>query len=161
MADTIFQHWLVSEFVLPFLLIFFITFAILQKTKLLGDGKKQIDALVSFVIAILFISAVSPKLLVGDLILFLAIGLVVIFVGMLLFGFAYGGEVKFSENKALKIILGVVIFIALVVVILWSTNSWNKVTDFLFSNSWSSSLWTNVLFIVAIAAALAIALKNK
>ena len=159
-TETIFQHWLAAQFVLPFILIFFLVFAILQKTKLLGDGKKQIDALVSFVIALIFVSAVSPKLLVNDLILFLTIAIVVIFVGMLLFGFAYGGEVKFSENKYLKWVAGIVILVALVIVILLSTESWDRVINFLFNSSRSGAIWTNVLLIAAIVVAMAIALKK-
>ena len=48
MAQEIFlQNWLFTRFAWPFLLVFFIVFAILEKTKLLGEGKKQVNALVA------------------------------------------------------------------------------------------------------------------
>ncbi len=43
------------DVVLPFLLIFTIMFAILQKTKILGDGKKNFNAVISLVISLLVI----------------------------------------------------------------------------------------------------------
>ena len=69
-AETILQSTIVSKFILPFLLVFFIVFAILEKTKLLGDGQKQLNALLAFVIGLIFTGAVFPKEVVGNLVLF-------------------------------------------------------------------------------------------
>ena len=41
----------VTDILLPFILIFTIVFATLQKTKILGDGKKQFNVIVSLVMA--------------------------------------------------------------------------------------------------------------
>ncbi|MBI5073475.1 hypothetical protein HZA99_06685, partial [Candidatus Woesearchaeota archaeon] len=40
-----------TDALLPFLLIFTILFAMLQKTKILGAGKKNFNVMVSFIIA--------------------------------------------------------------------------------------------------------------
>ena len=82
--ETILQHWILTDFVYPFLLVFFIVFAILDKTKLLGGDKKQLNAMLAFVIGLIFVSAVYPKVVVGDLILFLTISIIVVFVFLLL-----------------------------------------------------------------------------
>ena len=43
------------DFLLPFLLVFTITYAILQKTKILGDGRRQFNVVVSLVLGLLFV----------------------------------------------------------------------------------------------------------
>src|SRR3989339_40731 len=98
--ETIFQHWIFTQFAFPFLLIWTLVFALLGKTKLLGDNK-QIDSIVAFVIAFVFIGAAYPKDIVHNLVLFL------------------------------------------------------------FKQSWSNTLWTNVTFVVVIAVALAVMMKAK
>lgn len=44
--------WGVTDVLLPFILIFTIVFATLQKTRLLGDGKKQYNVIVSLVMGL-------------------------------------------------------------------------------------------------------------
>ena len=55
-GGTILSSQLFVEVILPFLLVFAVVFAILQKTKILGEGKKQIDAIVSLVIGLIVIA---------------------------------------------------------------------------------------------------------
>lgn len=158
--ETILQHWVLTKFILPFLLVFFIVFAVLQKTKLLGDGKKQLDALVSFVIGLIFVGAVFPKLVVGNLILFMTVSLVIVFVILILWGFATGGEAKI-ESKGMKWIAGIVLVVAVIIAVLWATGYAQEVSDLLFSQNWSNTFWTSVSFIVVIAVALAMILKGN
>ncbi len=155
--ETILQHWIVSKFILPFLLIFFIVFAILEKTKIFGDGKKQLNAMMSFVIALVFVSVAYPKEIVGNMILFLTVALVVAFVALLLWGFVSGGDAKIVNDK-IKWVAGVVIVIAVIVALLWAAGVQGSVFNFLFGQSWSKSFWTNASFIIVIAAALALVL---
>lgn len=44
-----------TDIVLPFMLIFVIIFAILQKTKILGDGKKNLNVVVAIVVGLLVV----------------------------------------------------------------------------------------------------------
>lgn len=157
MVETILQHWIFTRFALPFLLVFFVVFALLEKTKLLGDGKKQINALVAFVIGLLAISVAYPIEAINNLILFLTVAIVVAFVGLILWGFVSGGEAK-VENKAIKWILGIVIAIALIWAVLWATKLALPFYDFLFAQEWSKTFWTNIAFVAVIAIALAVVL---
>ncbi len=50
-----FETYGVMDFLLPFLLVFTISFAVLQKSKILGDGKKQFNVVVSLVLGLLFV----------------------------------------------------------------------------------------------------------
>lgn len=54
------ESWGLTDVMLPFLLIFTIMFAILQKTKILGEEKRRWNAVVSVVIALI---AVIPHVL--------------------------------------------------------------------------------------------------
>ena len=153
--ETILQHWIFTSFVFPFLLMFFIVFAILEKTSILGKEKKQLNALLAFVIGLIFVSAVYPKIVVGNLILFLTVALVIVFVTLLLWGFVTGGEAKITNN-AVKWIAGIGGFVIIVFAVFWAMGIDGTVFDFLFRQSWSKSLWTNISFIVVIGAALAL-----
>lgn len=162
--ETIFQSAIFTEFLYPFLLIFFITFAVLEKTKVLGDGKKQLNALISFIIGLVFISAVVPKLVIGDLILFLSVGVVIIFVIMLLWGFV-GGKMELGKAGPF---IGIAIAIIVILVALGSAgflgpmgSALGVFWNWLFYNSWSETFWQNAFFVIIIGAALAVVLKAK
>ncbi len=161
--ETILQHWVVTQFILPFFLIFAIVFALLEKTKILGEGRQQLDAIVAFVIGLIFVGTVFPKVVVGNLILFLTVSIVIVFVALLLWGFVSGGEMKgdILSNKYIKWVIGIVLVIAVVGAVLWATGIYDNFLNLLFKQSWSSELWTNVAFIAVIAIALAVILKSK
>lgn len=158
-VETIFQHEILTKFAYPFLLIFFIVFAVLEKTKVFGDEKKQLNALLAFVIGLIFISFVSPKLVVENLILFLTIALVMVFVVLLIWGFATGGKLEIGKGWV-KWTIGVVAVLGVIIVLLVTTGFWSNFYEILFQQSWSNSFWTNFFFIVVIAAALALMLKK-
>ena len=161
-AEILLQHEIFTKFVYPFLLIFFIVFAVLEKTKLLGEGKKQLNALISFVIGLIFVSAISPKMIVDNLILFLTVALVVMFVVLLLWGFVFGDlKEGFKTENWMKQLLGVVVGISVFIAVLWATGVRTEFFDLLFRQSWSSKFWTNVSFILVIAIALALVLKKS
>ncbi|MCX6747032.1 MAG: hypothetical protein NTU63_02760 [Candidatus Pacearchaeota archaeon] len=155
---TFLQHWIFTQFLFPFLLIFFIVFAILEKTKLFGDGKKQINALTAFVIGLIFVGAVYPKLVVTNMVLFLTIALVVVFVVLLIWGFIFG-DIKegFELEKWMKWILGGITGIAIVGGVIWATGLWAGAGDFL-KQGLTQNIITNVAFVVVIAIALALVL---
>ena len=159
-VETILQHWVLTQFVYPFLLVFFIVFAALEKIKILGgDDKKQLNALVAFVIGMIFVGAVYPKILVGNLILFLTVSIVVVFIFLLLWGFVMGEELKLSQNPIVKYVSAGLIFVAVAVAVLWVTGAWEPVYSFLFKRTWSKEFWTNAIFILAIVGALAVMVK--
>ena len=160
-AETILQSEILTKFVYPFLLIFFIVFAVLEKTKVLGDERKQLNALVAFVIGLIFVGAVFPKLVVANMILFLTVALVIVFVVLLLWGFVSSGDKGIEISKGLKTFLFIILGIAVVVAVFWAVGVGGGFFNFLFSSSLSNAFCTNFLFIVVIAAALALVIKNS
>lgn len=164
---NILQSEVMTQFIYPFLLIFFLVFAILEKTKMFGsDNKKQIHALVSLVISLIFVSAVFPKIIVSNLMLFLVIGLVIIFVGLLMWGFLSGKEAndQLIGSKTLKWFGGFLIA-AIVIAVIWASGiggGFQKIFDFAFNSSGSEKFWTNFLIIAfIIGAIIAVLAKGK
>ena len=159
-VEIFLQNIVFTKFVLPFLLIFFIVFAILEKTNVFGDDKKQTNALIAFVIGLIFVGVAFPKEVVENLILFLTVALVVVFVILILWGFVSGKELKI-ESKGLRLTTGIVILVSVVIAVLWATGIQGGVLDLLFGQSWSGTFWTNALFVVLVGAALALVLRGS
>jgi len=103
----IFTNPIFSEMILPFLLVFVLVFAILQKSKILGEDKAQVDALISLVIGLILITVPFARDVVVNLMPWLAIGLAVMLVFMLLYGFVAGESA--SGQKWQKIVFGIII----------------------------------------------------
>jgi hypothetical protein len=162
-GETIFQHWIVVKFILPFVLVTAIIYAVLEKMKLFGSDKHQLNAIVSGVIGLIFVGAVFPKLVIENLILFLVIAIVIIFVFLLLWGFVSGQDLKENilTNKGVKWFVGIVIAIIVIFAVFWATGVNTTLFNLLFSQSWSNSFWTNFFFIVVVAGVIALVLKNK
>ena len=146
--ETIFQNWIFKDYILPFLLVFVLVFAVLEKTKLLGDEKKQLDAIIAFVIGLIVVGVLFPKEVISNMVLFLSVSLVILFVFLLLYGFATGSKDGFELGKGLKIFLGVIIGIAVIIAIIWATGINTSIFDILFRQGWSEEFWTNFVFIL-------------
>src|SRR3972149_8035403 len=117
MVETILQSPIFTDFAFPFLLIFFVLYGILEKTKVFGEQHRT-NALVAFVVGLIFVAAVQPKLIVENLILFLTVAIIVVFIALLLWGFIVG---KLPEIPGkLQAGVAVVVIIAVVIATLWA-----------------------------------------
>lgn len=161
--ETILQSWIFTQFALPFLLIFFVLYGILEKTKVFGDNKEKLNAMISFVIGLIFVAAISPKLVVNNLILFLTVAIIVVFIALLLWGFIVGETPKVTGK--LKGVVAAVVIIAVAVALLWALGVpgtiFGDIYDFLFKQDWSSSFWTNAVFIFVVIVAIVVILGGK
>ena len=158
MATTFLQNEIFTQYIFPFLFIFFVIFAILEKTKLFGEGKKQINALIALVVGLIFVVAVGPKLVVTNMILFLSVAVVIVFVFLLLWGFVFGDKEGFKVQDWMKWVLGILVGISIVVAVVFATGLNTQVASFLSSQS---QIWTSVVFVVVIVIALALILLSK
>jgi hypothetical protein len=96
--------------------------------------------------------------------LFLVLGLVIIFVGLLMWGFISGKEA--GENligaKTLKWFGGFLI-LAIVVAVIWASGlggGFQKIFDFMFNSPDSGKFWTNFLIVAFVVGAIFVVLKN-
>jgi len=148
-ANVFLTNDLFQKFILPFVLIFALFFAILEKSKLLGEEKRQINAIISFVIAALFVSFSTYVDWTSKFIIFLVIAIVILFVFMLIYGFIYstkdGNPLQF--DKWVKPTLGAVAMIAVIIATLKITGYWQTIQD-------SANFGTNILFLIFIVAAI-------
>jgi len=150
MVETIFTSPFALNAVLPFLLVFVLVFAILQKTEILGKGKKQIDALIGLVVGLIVISFANAVDIISRLIPFMAVALVIILIFMLLLGSLFkAGE--FEMPKWLKVVIGIIVFISLAIAVLYITGAWDSLAE-RFSGDAGSGVLTNAIFIIIIAA---------
>ena len=149
-GQTILSHPVFVETILPFLLVFTIVFAVLQKSKILGEGKRQIDAIVSLVIGLLVISFAQATGIIIQLIPFLAVSLVVLLVFMLLVG-SFGKSGDDLLPKGLKTGLMVAALMAVAIAVLIITKAWQYIYDLIFIGG-DSTLFVNVIFVVIIIA---------
>ncbi len=128
--------------ILPFLLVFTIVFAILEKTKILGveedtkTPKRNLDAMVAFVIAFFVVATANIVKIIRSALPQIVLGLIILFCLMLLIGsFLKTAEFEFFQNSpGWKVFLSLVIFVSVVIIFLSSTESES-------GDSWLNIIW--------------------
>jgi len=138
--STILQSELLVNFLYPLLLMFFITYGVLEKTNILGSGKSQLNAGVALVVGI-------------------------IFVGLMLWGFVSGSDMK--SGTSVPKWAAWIIMLALFFAVIWATGlggglakGISALFGWIFDSGWSSAFWTNAIFIGVIAISIAVVLKG-
>lgn len=141
--------------ILPFLLVFAIVFALLEKSKILGDDKRQINAIVSLVVAAMFISFGNLIGFINNLIGFLVVAVIILFVYILLTGFIFstkdGDALK--EMGWLKITFAMVALIALVIAVLVITGYWDNFWS-MVTSGYAGNIFLILIIVGAIIAVL-------
>ena len=126
MITTLFQSDL-GQAVLIFVLVFAVVFAILQRSKLFGEGKASVDALVAGSIGLLVLSAGYALDVISKLVPFLAVSLVVVLVFILLIGLFFAKE--FSPSTGMRNTAIVVALLAVIIAVLNFTNSYDMIVQ--------------------------------
>jgi len=159
MPVPIFISPLFLDYILPFVLVFTLIFAILQKTQILGEGKKQIDAIMGLVIGLILIAFPFSRNIIVQLMPFLAVIVVVLLVFMLIYGMVFG---KWDiSHVSIKIIFGIVLAIGILIIVLIIAGWWTPIYTRLFSKTTGANIWINVLIILVLVGAVVAVLKGK
>ncbi len=165
MADTVLGGTIgfmtdlgVYDVILPFLLVFAIVFAILEKTKIFGvekvDGqtitRKNINAMVGFVMAFFVIGSSKLVGLINTVAsqVFLLLLLVILF--LMLAGIMQK-EGEYELNEKWKKTLLPVLFLVIVLIFLNALGWLKDVYDFL-SKYWNSEGVTSIILLLLVAA---------
>ncbi len=154
-GNTILSHPIFVETILPFLLVFTIVFAILQKSKILGEGKKQVDSIVALVVGLIIISFAQATGIILQMTVFLATALVVVLILLILLG-AFAKEGEFFKDiitKPVRIIAIIAVVLAVAIAAVYTTGFWQYIYDWIFIGS-QSTIFINVLFLIIIAGAI-------
>jgi hypothetical protein len=153
--ETILTSDFAVRIVYPFLLVFVLVFAILQKSKILGEDKRQIDALIALSIALIFVAFSWATDIVTKMMPFLAIALVTILVFLLLFGFIASGKEGLDIPKWLKNVGAVFATVVVVIALIVSTGQWDKIYDSIFGVDGITDTWMNIILVIIVVAAVA------
>jgi len=159
MADPLLIHPYFLDFVLPFVLVFTLIFAILQKTRLLGEGKKQIDAMIGLVVGLMLIAFPGARSIVVLLMPFLAVSAVILLVFMLLYGFILGKRDGDILGDAWKKLFGAILALALITFLLIISGYWDTVYYYFFGSNYKQ-IWANIILIVAIVVSVIAVIKG-
>src|SRR3989338_190356 len=148
----------VYDVILPFLLVFTIIFAILEKTKIFGvdkiDGKdlpkKNINAMVAFVIAFLVIASTKLVGVINEVMANVVL-LIILGICFLLLVGVFFGDKEFNSMKELPVLTQLLIYVMAIglVVIFLNALGWLQFILDIFDNinaDWAASL----IFIVVI-----------
>lgn len=142
---------------LLFVLVYVVTFAILQKTKILGDKVHQINSLVALVIAFIFVSFSSISQIVQKIVPWVAVAMTVILLFFLLVGFVQG---DFSSiNPKIKWAVVGVICVFMVGLVLWATGLTEKISSFSFLNN--QFFYSLVVVVLVLAAVIYVVVSSK
>ena len=155
--SNIFANSFFTEMLLPFLLIFVVVFAILQKSKILGESKAQIDAMVALVVGLLLIGVAGPREIIVGIMPWMAVGIAVILVFMILYGFVAGDLSGSNVPKWMKITFGILAGLFTLAVVLYISGLGEILLEW-FSLSGSGDIWMNVLMIALVFGAMAFAI---
>ncbi len=153
----IFDNPIFTEMILPFLLVFVLIFAILQKSKILGDGKAQIDALVALAVGLILIGFPVPRGIIVNLMPWMAVGVAVILVFLILYGFVAGDLSGDKTPKWMKITFGILAGLFVIGVVMKVTGLWSYV---LGGFSFGGEFWVNVAVIALIVGAMIVAVTG-
>jgi len=149
-----------TEMVLPFLLVFVVVFAILQKTKVLGEGKSQIDAMVGLVVGLLLIGLPGPRDIVVGLMPWLSVGVAVILVFLILYGFVAGDLSGDKMSKNWKTFYGVLVGLFTLGVVIYVTGLGTIIGDWFSGSYGSEGLFTNIVILLLVVGAVIVAVRS-
>ena len=165
MAESIFRGVIqffgelgIYDIVLPFLLVFTIIFAILEKTKIFGlekvDGKettkKNINAMVAIVIAFLVIASTKLVAVINEVMANVVLLLILAVSFLLLVGTFYGSEKEFTLKDQPNWIKFFMFFMFIgIVVIFLNALDWLKYIFKLFQY-WDATWAATIIFIIII-----------
>jgi len=152
-ALDFFEKFGFYDVVLPFLLIFTIVFAILEKTRVLGitdkgKPKANINSMVAFVIAMFFV-ALTPVVTALKLSTpYVAFLLVVLITYMMLVGSYASGKEEFTfQNLGFwRVLMGIIIFVAVVAIFLNAFGWLDRVVDYVVDN-WQGTFLVSIVFV--------------
>jgi len=155
MATTFLDYPIISQIILPFILVFAVLFAALQKSKILGDDRKNIDIIVSLVLTLITISFAYSSDIISQVIPVFSIGMIVVLVVLVIMAFSDGSP-NYKLPNAVKWGIGIIFGISMIAVLVLTTGLWDYLKGDAFSNG-TSSILSNVIFAIIIAGVIAVA----
>lgn len=147
--------------VLPFILVFTLVFALLEKTRILGQHsdarpKKNLDSMVAFVIALFVVAASNIVDVIREALPMVVLVLIMLISFLLLVGSMVAGDKPFSVNdmhKTWKIMLTIIFFISILMIFMGvikteSGDSWLLVIwDYILANAMTGPVVSGLVLV--------------
>ncbi|MEK6835785.1 MAG: hypothetical protein AABX55_02065 [Nanoarchaeota archaeon] len=169
-AIEFFRDFGLFDVVLPFLLVFTIIFAILEKTRILGTVKvkdlgevpnRNLNSMVAFVVGMLVVATANVVRTINESLPNIVLLVVVIVSFLLLLGtFMKTGEFEFSKEHPYWYRTFIVfIFIGVILIFLNSIytpqgDSWLEVVLFFIINEWNTAVFASIIFLIILILAI-------
>lgn len=159
----------IYDVILPFLLVFTLVYAVLEKTKVLGteevEGKKltrkNLNAIIAFVMAMLVVASTKLVGTINEILANIVLLLILSIFFLLLVGSFFKSEGEVFLKGGWNVLFMVIMFIGIIVIFFnalgWLTAIW----DFLANNISTNIVGGIILLIVAVAAILYITHEKK
>ena len=160
MVELLLIHPVIVNYLLPLILVFTLIFAILEKTQLLGDGKRQINAIIASVVGLILVATPYPRFIIIGLMPFLAVVAVVLLVLMLLLAFVKNTTDGDPLGK-LKGWVGAVIIIALIIVLLLLSGYGAPLYNYFAYTETGRAIFMSVVMILILAGAIVAVIRGS
>jgi len=154
----IFEHPFFTEMLLPFLLVFVLVFAILQKSKILGDKNAQVDAMVGLVIGLILIGFPQPREILVGIFPWMAVGIAVVLVFLILYGFVAGDMSGDGTPEWMKTTFAVLAGLFTLAVILSVSGLGERILDSILGDGSGSQAWMSVVMIIVVIGVMLVAI---
>jgi hypothetical protein len=148
----------VYDVVLPFLLTFTITFAILEKTKILGMDKdekghditrKNLNSMTAFVIGFFVVASSKVVAVINETMSYIVLLLLLSIGFMLLVGSFHQGDKEFFLKRPWKEIFMIIMFVGIALVFLNSLGWLEIIYDWIRDN-WDTNVVSGVILVIVI-----------
>ncbi len=148
----------IYDVVLPFLLSFTLTFAILEKTKIYGLEKndkgnmvtrKNLNSMTSFVVAFFVVGSAQVVKVMNETLSYIILLLLLSIGFMLLVGSFHSGDKEFYLKGPWKTVFMVIMFIGIILIFLYSLGWLDNIYNFL-KNNWNTNVVSGIILVALI-----------
>ena len=159
----------IYDVVLPFLLVFTLLYAILEKTKVLGteeiEGKKytrkNLDAMIAFVIALLVIASTKLVATINQILANTVLLLILAVFFLLLVGSFFKSEGEVFLKGGWNLVFMIIMFVGIILIFFHALGWLQKVWDYTSSNLSSQVVGGLILVVIIIIAIVFITHEKK
>lgn len=175
-AVEFFRDFGLFDIILPFLLVFTIIFAILEKTRILGTVKfkgedypnKNLNSMVAFVVALLTVATANVVRTINESLPNVVLLVVISVSFLIMIGvFMKTEELDLrSKHKRLYMTFIIIMFISVIAIFLNSIydkdgNSWLEIILYFITTQWDSAIITSLVFLIVMVVAILYVTKSK
>lgn len=166
-AISVFENLGIYDVVLPFLLVFTIVFAILEKTKILGIEKiggheypkKNLNSMVAFVAALLVVASSQLVAAINESMANVVLLLLLSVLFLMLIGSFYKEGESVALEKGWRLLFMIIMFVGIVFIFLHAIKdesgvSWLGWLWYQVSQNWGSNFVTSIVFVIVLVIAI-------